>query len=278
MRFQFSRCWRRFAELKKTTFYLAKKYSSLGVNENSVRLMTFEQLAGLIEAGVTLQTTKSFLERLELRLTLSPYSSSGSENIENLLKLLVSPKKRRMNNLEHNKDKHKMPIMRTKKLRRYPTRVLLCAYMIIGHPDAVFSGHGEAEVILVQLAETLVREFECLVKVILDGIANETPMQHTHLHLISGNTVSDNSACSSSRKAFRSQLLAFDSLWCTYLFHFVTWKVKDAKLLEVDMMKVANQLERSVLTTSKLNQAGGAVFLAHNQVHAQFQVCFFVVL
>lgn len=278
MRFQFSRYWRQFAELKKTTFYLAKRYSSLGVNENSVRLMPFEQLAGLIEATVTLQTTKSFLQRLELRLTLSPNSSSGSENIENLLKQLVSPKKRRMNNFEHNKDKHRVPTMQTKKLMRYPTRVLLCAYMIIGHPDAVFSGCGEAEVRLIQLAETLACEFECLVKVILDGSANETRTQHTHLDLISGNTLLDISACSSGRTTFRSQLLAFDSLWCTYLFHFVAWKVKDAKLLEVDMMKVANQLERSVLTTSKLNQTGGAAFLNHNQIPAQFQVCFFVVI
>jgi len=30
------------------------------------------------------------------------------------------------------------------------------------------------------------------------------------------------------QRKFRIQLANFDKAWCTYLYHFVVWKVKDA--------------------------------------------------
>jgi hypothetical protein len=32
-----------------------------------------------------------------------------------------------------------------KELLRYPVHVFLCAYMILGHPEAVFNGRGDRE-------------------------------------------------------------------------------------------------------------------------------------
>lgn len=63
------------------------------------------------------------------------------------------------------------------KLPRYQARVVLCAYIILGHPTSVFSGQGEREIALAQSAEVFVREFELLTKVVLDGpvqISNES--------------------------------------------------------------------------------------------------------
>ena len=49
-------------------------------------------------------------------------------------------------------------------------RVVLCAYMILGHIDVVFSGQGEREIALAQSAKSFVREFELLIKIILDWL------------------------------------------------------------------------------------------------------------
>ncbi|KAF5787465.1 putative T-complex 11 protein [Helianthus annuus] len=35
---------------------------------------------------------------------------------------------------------------------KYQVRVVLCAYMILGHPDGVFSGQGERETVLAESA------------------------------------------------------------------------------------------------------------------------------
>ena len=56
-----------------------------------------------------------------------------------------------------------------KELLRYPVRVFLCAYMILGHPEAVFSGRGDQETTLAEAAARLIPEFESLITTILEG-------------------------------------------------------------------------------------------------------------
>eukprot|EP00897_Mesotaenium_endlicherianum_P000360 jgi/Mesen1/10324/ME000797S09806 len=50
---------------------------------------------------------------------------------------------------------------------RYPARVLLCAYMILTHPDEIFSRRGPLEKALADSAARLVPEFEVLVHTLL---------------------------------------------------------------------------------------------------------------
>lgn len=52
-------------------------------------------------------------------------------------------------------------------LERYPARVFLCAYMILGHPDAVFSSQGKKEKALAEAAALFVTNFEMLIAFIL---------------------------------------------------------------------------------------------------------------
>ena len=42
-------------------------------------------------------------------------------------------------------------------------------------------------------------------------------------------------------------LQRFDKAWCSYLNCFVVWKVKDARLLEEDLVRAACQLELSMI-------------------------------
>ncbi|KAG8660827.1 hypothetical protein MANES_02G199200v8 [Manihot esculenta] len=236
-----ARYWRRFVKLKKTTFSLAKAYRSLGINEESVKAMPFEQLALLIKSTATINTTKALVDRLESRLRLL-WAIRGCQpslaNIDHLLRIAVvqnytgsssNNTQRGAKTTKSVKEEAQMPVT----LSRYPVRVVLCAYMIMGHPDAVLNGQGECEVTLLESAVRFIREFELLLKIIIDGpiktsqeeIASEIP----------------------SQKTFRFQLEAFDKAWCFYLHHFVSWKLKDAKLLEEDLVRAACQLEFSMM-------------------------------
>ncbi|XP_010245521.1 PREDICTED: uncharacterized protein LOC104589040 isoform X1 [Nelumbo nucifera] len=251
-----ARCWRRFLKLKRTTFSLAKAYNTLEINEKSIMLMPFEQLALQIESPSTLQTVKALLDRFESWFTVSCATSNPSsfDNIDHLLRCLGSPVQRCTRNntskgkgakqVVSNKEADTNPVQ----LSRYPARVVLCAYMILGHPDAVFSGQGEHEIALADCARKFVQEFEMLIKIVLDG-----PTKGSH-------------------ESVRSQLATFDAAWCSYLYLFVVWKVKDAKPLEEDLVRAACQLELSMMQACKMTPEGDSSGLTHDMKAIQKQV------
>lgn len=222
------RCWRRFAKYKKSTFFLAKAYHGLGINEKAIESVPFEQLALQINSVSVIRTTKELLDRLEIRLTLS--QASTVENINHLLKHIFPPVRRGNSPSSLSKGEQKSPNSRNKmgyqklkKIARYPARIFLCAYMIRQHPDTLFRGRGEHEIELAESATYLIREFELLVKIILEG--PEFTLQNNI------------SSVALQPKTFRSQLVAFDKAWCSYLKGFVVWKINDAKLLEKDLAR-----------------------------------------
>ncbi|KAJ7968051.1 T-complex 11 [Quillaja saponaria] len=263
------RCWRQFLKLRRTTFSLAKDYDTLGINERSVKSMPFEQLALLIESTSTLQTVKALLDRIESRLKVSRAIAPANhmfslDNIDHLLKRVVSPKKRATprSSTRSREAKRIVPSRESTrslaKSSRYPVRVVLCAYMILGHPDAVFSGKGDREINLAKSAEEFVQMLELLIKIILDG------------PILSSDEESETAF--PKRWTFRSQLAAFDKAWCLYLNCFVAWKVKDARLLEDDLVRAACQLEVSMIQTCKLTPEGDSGALTHDMKAIQKQV------
>nr|GEX79095.1 T-complex protein 11 [Tanacetum cinerariifolium] len=255
-----ARCWRKFLK-KRTTFDLAKSYSALNINEDQVKSMPFDQFAHLIGTPTTLQTTKALFDRLEIRYkamidTASSVNSHGQNDVEHLLKRVASPS-RRTTPRSGSRTRHakkpsparvapKTPV----KLSRYPVRIVLCAYMILGHPDAVFSGQGERENSLAESAMKFVQEFELLISIILNG----------------------HSADSNRRCTFRSQVAAFDSAWCAYLNSFVVWKVKDAESLEEDLVRAACRMEISMMQKCKMTHEGDDTDMTHDMKAIQIQV------
>ncbi|CAA7057819.1 unnamed protein product [Microthlaspi erraticum] len=210
------RCWRRFTESKKSTFVLARAYHGLGIDEKSIESVPFEQLAIQMNSVAVIRTVKELLDRLEIRLTLS--QGSTVKNISHLLKHIFPPARRGNSpssvvskGEQKSPNSKKMGPQRLKKIARYPARIFLCAYMIKQHPDAIFRGRGEYEIALVESAIHLIREFELLMRIILEGPETPGPIK------------------------FRAQLEAFDKAWCSYLQGFVVWKNNDAKLLETDL-------------------------------------------
>ena len=51
--------------------------------------------------------------------------------------------------------------------------------MILGHPKSVLSGQGEREKLLVESATNFVKEFELLVKTILDALDGACILRQT---------------------------------------------------------------------------------------------------
>ncbi|KAI3966808.1 hypothetical protein MKW92_053658 [Papaver armeniacum] len=258
-----ARCWRRFVQLKRTTYTLAKGYDALQIKGKSIKSMPFEQLALLIESSTTIQTVKALLDRFETRFRISHSNASLTgpsklDNIDHLLKRLTSPKRRgrpssslRKGGLRNTGSSVEATQNQAKVSSRYPVRVVLCAYMILGHPDVVLSGHGEREFLLAESAGKFVQELEMLIKVVLDGWTK------------SGSKLPD--------QTFRSQLEAFDAAWCSYLYRFVVWKVKDAKSLEEDLVRAACQLELSMMQKCKLTPVQENVGLSHDKKAIQNQ-------
>ncbi|KAJ7946605.1 T-complex 11 [Quillaja saponaria] len=256
-----ARYWQRFLRLRRTTFSLTKAYDTLGINEKSVKSMPFEQLALLMESTSTLQTVRALLDRIESRLKVSRAVAPANhmfslDNIDHLLNRVVSPKKiatprSSTRNRQSKKIGPSRELTRSMaKSSRYPVRIVMCAYMVLGHPDAVVSGKGDREIALSKSAEEFVKMLELLIKIIIDGptqISDEEP-----------------ETAFSKRWTFRSQLAAFDKAWCAYLNCFVAWKVKDAQLLEDDLVRAACQLEVSMIQTCKLTPEGDSGALTHD--------------
>ena len=270
---------------RRTTFDLAKSYEGLGINERGARSMPFEQLARRMESAATLQAVKALLDRLECRFLLSQSSSSPSpENIDHLLKRLASPSKRtppgRTTRTTRGATKkgpgREHEGSEANKSSRYPVRVVLCAYMILGHPNAVFSGQSEREAALRESAANFIQEFEMLIRMVLDGRSTRQPSPE----YMSDDCLPHQQSCSQllGHHNFRSQLSAFDSAWRSYLYCFVVWKVKDARSLEDDLVRTACQLELSMMQTCKLTSEGQTCDLTHDMRVVQKQVLIYILM
>ncbi|KAG8044071.1 hypothetical protein GUJ93_ZPchr0451g33621 [Zizania palustris] len=255
-----ARCWRRFVKFNKTTLTLVQAYDALGINEKSVKSMPFEKLAMSMESPSVLQATKALVGRLQKHLLISESGGSSVENIDHLLKRLVSRKRKVPSSRTRVAAKKSAKGSETSRPSRYSLRVVLCAYMILAHPGAVLSGQGEREKLLMESAENFVHEFEMLITRVLDGPGG-----------VLRQTIESSSDVAGQRK-FRSQLAVFDKAWCAYLYRFVVWKLKDAKSLEEDLVRAACKLELSMMQTCKLTSDRQSDNLSHDMEAIQKQV------
>ena len=141
------------------------------------------------------------------------------------------------------------------KLLRCPVRVCSLCLHDIGTPRCGFSWERGT-------TESFIRELELLIKIRVGGSIYSTKDK----------TVST----SPSLLNFRSQLEAFDKAWCSYLYYFVVWKVKDAKLLEEDLVTAACKLELSGMHTCKSTPDVDNAGLTLDIRAVQNQVVYFV--
>lgn len=115
--------------------------------------------------------------------------------------------------------------------KRFPERVVLCAVMIVSHPEEVFNQvGGTREVELQRAAAKFLAELDALVA----------------------------AGCGS-----RALLRSFDEAWELYLDQFVAWKAADATALEADLVGVAVELLRSMFR--KCGTVDRSVPLSHDK-------------
>ncbi|WOL00886.1 hypothetical protein Cni_G09599 [Canna indica] len=270
-----ARCWRKFVRSRRTSLVLAKAYDALGINENSAKSMPFDQLAFLIESTKTLGIAKALLDRLESCFSVLVSSTlANAESIDHLLKRL-SPSNRRIpsgraarctgaTRKAASKEESRSP--QANKFSRYPVRIVLSTYMILGHANVVFNDQGEREVALRESAVNFIWEFELLIKIILDG-PNIAQSANQSLQGISGDSDHLEKPCSHlpHKKTFRSQLAAFDTAWRAFLYQFVIWKT--CKLTSAgragdkghDMGAIQNQvMEDQMRLREKVQQLSGS--------------------
>ncbi|XP_051137373.1 uncharacterized protein LOC127255720 [Andrographis paniculata] len=260
-----ARCWRKFKILKKTTAHLVNTYNELNINERSVKAMPFEQFALLMQSAATIRPLKMLLDRIEERYESSPAVGSATSDIEHLLKQAASSKQKQSHrkDISRREEKKTATVRRssekaTVQLPRYQAKIVLCAYMITGHPDTVINKKWEHEMPLVKTAGTFIYEFELLIKILLNG-----PM------LVSNE---NSHPISVSRRTFRLQLAAFDAAWCAFLNSFVAWKAKDSTALEEDLIGAACRLELSMRQMCKMTPEGITSQLSYAMSTVQKQV------
>lgn len=266
-------CWRQFQRSRQTTLKLAGDFVACSINQHGVISLPFEQVVARITSPLNLRCVRALLTRLESRFFLLSASRSNIAQIDHLLKRLFPVNRKaggsakRTSSRGHVQETAEACKITTsadskevdcgtgmsnggssrnkeeKRLDRYPVRVFLCAYMILGHPEAVFSAKGEREDALSKASLKLVLEFEALVSTIVNGPGS---MCHTRPSTPSFTSeVKTNS--DGTTRSFAVQLAEFDAAWGSYLYQFVAWKTVDAHLLEEDLIKAACQLELSML-------------------------------
>ncbi|KAL3140619.1 hypothetical protein ABBQ32_005188 [Trebouxia sp. C0010 RCD-2024] len=178
----------------------------------------FEKFAKAIQAPATLRSAKALLARLEAKVI----ARSNITDISSLMQRLFPKTAKAGGHLE-----------------RYPARVFLCAYMVLSHPAVVFNTQGELEDMLAEAGNTMLTAFEAL----LNEMAQ--PMHATDR---SDSSSSMNTPQGSSPQGLGPLLDAFDQAWAAYLQRFVAWKFADAAALESELIKVAIEMEASVLS------------------------------
>ena len=107
----------------------------------------FEQFARALQSPATLQAAAALLRRLVQKLGARAQVSSAG--VEPLLRRLF-PKAAAPD--------------------RFPSRVFLCAFMILKHPQVVFNQKGEREDALSAAAADMVAAFEALLQRLLEPL------------------------------------------------------------------------------------------------------------
>ena len=119
-------------------------------------------------------------------------------------------------------------------LERYPTRVFMCAYMVLRHPEVVFSQLGDRERSLAAAAEHLVAAFEAVLHRVLE-VQRLRPASAASTNQSEGGLASE--ASTGPEATFGLLLGAWDRAWGLYLHQFAAWKSTDAANLEVGALR-----------------------------------------
>lgn len=191
------RMWRSFKASGKTTHELATAFSQTGICIDSARKDGFDSFARKLQSRKTLTAARSLLQRIANKLQQLGESTATDEYL--------------LKHVRSNSDAAD---------EQFPVRVVLCAFMIVGQPEAVFNAQGDKEEQLTGAAYPFALSLEQLI-------------EHMQRHGAQG---------------AGEKLREFCKCWELYLERFVAWKVHDAADLEGDLIRTAGDLKASALS------------------------------
>lgn len=217
------RAWRRFSSSSVTTAALASAFTSLNLSAASAAASDdFDAFAGRLQCREALQIAAAFLERVA-HLVRNVAGNAEDVSSKALLRCLFPVKKPNL---------HEAP---KAKENAYPTRVVLCAYMIAAHPEVVLGGVAARSV-----NENGQPGWQ------YHSFGPEADLQRSAGALVAS---IDNLVAAANNRGTKKSIAAaaFAAAWGPYLQDFVAWKTGDAALLERELIRIAVELEGSML-------------------------------
>jgi len=222
----------------------------------------FEAFASALRSPATIKAAQLLLRRLETRLAVR---GMAGDSCYHLLRRLF-PQGQRHQGHHHRRGSHGGSGGGAA-LERYPPRVFLCAWMVVKHPEVVFSSMGDREAQLASAAVQMTSAFEALLARILDA-ADTGASNYLAASPITSSMQAYHDALQKAVKAgaalpttggVGALLLGFDQAWLRYLDQFVAWKTEDAASLEAELIRMAAQMERSLRRKLQGSGAAGGV-------------------
>eukprot|EP00210_Caulerpa_lentillifera_P001288 g1241.t1 len=207
--------WRSFRDSNNTTKELAERFLNTGVtflgasDDFPVQGANdwkdpFDEFATRLQSRQTIEAAQELLRRMKMKFL------GRSEGVHDCTPLL----------------KRLFPKTPKSKLERYPTRIFLCAYMILNHPEVVFNARGQRESELSSSAKEMVESFEKMLQKCLQ---------------------SSTAAAKYGGESLGDLYNAFDDCWVGYLEQFVAWKSHDATDLANSLITTAAKMQYSML-------------------------------
>lgn len=166
-------------------------------------------------------------------------------------------------------------------LPRYPVRVFLCAFMVQHHPEVVLDPGKPREQAVIAAALAMTAAFSALLAALLrpppggagfsrtppvtpvvatsasssppaspgnrDVMTSSSPPTRTSAELSVPASPQTPTGDVNNAPDVPALLAAFDATWLEYLDMFATWKGADASALESDLIRVAVELEKSMV-------------------------------
>lgn len=151
---------------------------------------------------------------------------------------------------------------------RYPTRIFLSAYMLHAHPELILSGTSASEPRLQHCAFELLSAFESLLLCLLSPTAPNSRPESPDFTAVGVPTEERNpgvggptEGCASAAAGLSKRALvrAFDAHWRAFLEVFVDWKADDAAAISRDLVRMACDMQESLLASIGADVASPAV-------------------
>jgi len=226
------RLWRVYTESRSSTEALGKsiieKLSFNIAKESS----DYDEFVSLLQDANVLDGVRLWLKCLDSRL--NALGAEQSITTQSHLRLLFPPTNNKSSSCHHQRCNRSIDSLDDFVIPRFPTRILMCAYMVCAHPEMVtgeYAAEEEEPYEVRELRSTSARLVKAIDATIETRLNSAGPVE------------------SGAKNAlmFNEAVLQFAEIWDEYVRAFSIWKTNDATALEAELVRIAVAMEASML-------------------------------